>query len=310
MGLGELLSLASALVWAFGVILYRRLGESLSPTALNFLKNLLVLGMMLPTVLLVHGLDLPAMSATTVLVCLLSGMLGIAVADTLYFQALNTLGAGRTGIVGNFYSPFVILLSYVFLAERLSLLQVAGFALVSIGVLLVSQRERRPVLANPPSGGNAGDDGGGSVAADRAQLKSVLVGMLAVFLMAAAIVMVKRILEAHELLWVVLLRLIGGVLGMLLIFALRRRWPVFRKAGAAIQWGWLLLAAFLGQYLSMILWLGGYKYTQASVAAILNETASVFIVILAWLILGEAMHRRKFAGVVVSMAGVGCMLAG
>jgi drug/metabolite transporter (DMT)-like permease len=292
MGLGEALSLASALVWAFGVILYRRLGRTLSPTALNFLKNLLVLGMMLPTVLIWHGLGLPPMDAATIAVCLLSGVLGIAVADTLYFRALNTLGAGRTGIIGNFYSPFVILLSYVFLAERLSLLQVAGFALVSIGVLLVSQRDRGEGLPDPT------------------QLKGVLTGMLAVFLMAAAIVMVKRILEAHELLWVVLLRLVGGLLGMLLIFALRRRWPEFRRAGAAIQWGWLLLAAFLGQYLSMILWLGGYKYTQASVAAILNETASVFIVILAWLILGEAMSRRKFGGVALSMAGVGCMLAG
>ncbi len=292
MGLGELLSLASALVWAFAVIIYRRLGETLSPTALNFLKNLLVLGMVLPTVLLVHGLGFPTFTVSTVIICLVSGLLGIALADTLYLRALNTLGAGRTGIVGNFYSPFVILLSYVFLAERLSILQVAGFALVSVGVLLVSQRDRGEVLP------------------DRAQLKGVLTGMLAVFLMAAAIVMVKRILEEHELLWVVLLRLIGGVLGMLLIFAVRRRWPVFRKAGAAIQWGWLVLAAFLGQYLAMILWLGGYKFTQASVAAILNETASVFIVILAWLILGEAMHRRKFAGVVVSMAGVGCMIAG
>jgi drug/metabolite transporter (DMT)-like permease len=292
MGLGESLSLASALMWAFGVILYRRLGETLSPTALNFLKNLLVLGMVLPTVLLLHGFRLPAMDALTVAVCVLSGMLGIAVADTLYFRALNTLGAGRTGIIGNFYSPFVILLSYIFLAERLAPVQIAGFALVSFGVLLVSQRDQ------------------GGPLPDRVQLMGVLTGMLAVFLMAAAIVMVKRILEAHALLWVVLLRLLGGILGMLLLFALRRRWPEFRPGGAAIQWGWLLLAAFLGQYLSMILWLGGYKYTQASVAAILNETASVFIVVLAWLILGEAMHRRKLAGVVISMLGVGCMLAG
>ena len=40
-------------------------------------------------------------------------------------------------------------------------------------------------------------------------------------------------------------------------------------------------AAFVGQCLSMVLWLAGYKYAPASIAAILNETSSVFIVLLA-----------------------------
>lgn len=53
-------------------------------------------------------------------------MIGIGLADTLYFRALNRLGAGRMGIVGNFYSPFVLVLSFVFLGERLSALQGVG----------------------------------------------------------------------------------------------------------------------------------------------------------------------------------------
>jgi drug/metabolite transporter (DMT)-like permease len=284
--LGEILALASALAWAVGVVLYRRLGETLPPLALNFLKNLLVLGFVLPTVPLLHGLAWPTLSSGELLTCLLSGVLGIALADTLYFRALNRLGASRAGVIGNFYSPFVIVLSYLFLAERLAPVQIAGFLLVSVGVFLVGRPER--------NGEGSGD------------LAAVLTGALAIFLMAAAIVMVKRILEAEPLLWIVLLRLLGGILGMLLIFAFTG-FP--RALGAArIRWSLLLPAAFVGQYLSMIFWLGGYKYTQASVAAILNESSSVFIVLLAWLLLGERLSTLTAVGVVLSLAGIACML--
>ncbi|MCU0756025.1 MAG: EamA family transporter [Xanthomonadales bacterium] len=95
-GLGEVLSITAAATWALGVILYRKLGADLPPLLLNLLKNALVLALMVPTVLLTHGLGWPALSPAALGVVLLSGALGIALADTLYFRALNDLGAGPT----------------------------------------------------------------------------------------------------------------------------------------------------------------------------------------------------------------------
>src|SRR5438128_1303015 len=106
-GLGEACSILSALAWAIGIMLYRQLGASLSPLRLNFLKNLLVLGMMLPAIPLAHGFEIPRFSAFQLFAAITSGVVGIGIADTLYFRALNELGAGRMGIIGNFYSPLV-----------------------------------------------------------------------------------------------------------------------------------------------------------------------------------------------------------
>ncbi|HSS07133.1 MAG TPA: DMT family transporter [Rhodanobacteraceae bacterium] len=291
MGIGEACSIGAALSWAGGVIVYKRLGETLSPLTLNLAKNVLVLGMIAPTVLLVHGPQIPALPASAIALSLVSGVLGIALADTLYFRALNTLGAGRMGIVGNFYSPFVIVLSFVLLGERLNGLQLAGFALVSGGVLIVSSHDPHKRLS-------------------RAELRrGAMLGVTAVLLMASAIVMVKRILEVQPLLWIVLLRLIGGVVGMLVLFAWRREPLPIPGRGIHLRWPLLVLAAFLGQYVSMVLWMAGYKYTEASVAAVLNETASVFIVLLAALFLREGLDARRLAGVTCTLSGVACMLA-
>jgi drug/metabolite transporter (DMT)-like permease len=292
--LGELFSLLSAMAWAVGVILYRKLGTRLPPLALNFLKNCLVLGMLLPLVPLLHGFELPRMGPATIAIALGSGVIGIALADTLYFRALNELGAGRMGVVGNLYSPFVIVLSFLFLGERLTLLQGGGFVLVSAGVLLVARPAAR--AAEPESREPA------------RRTRGVLYGVAAIALMAIAIVMVKRTLETQPLLWVTLLRLLGALLGMAAIALSSGQWRRLGPRGARFDWRLLLLAAFVGQCLAMVLWLAGYKYTQASIAAILNETASIFILLLAWLWLREPIGRRGVLGVTLTLSGVAMML--
>lgn len=291
-GIGEALALGSAAAWAVGVILARQLGASLPPLALNLMKNGLVLVLLAPVVLFLHAGQWPQMPARDLALVLASGVLGIALADTLYFRALNELGAGRMGVIGNLYSPLVLLMGFLWLDERLGARQWLGFGLVGLGVLLV---------ARPPSEWRT---------RPAHTLRGVLIGMSAIALMAIAIVMVKRVLEEQPLLWVTLLRLIGAVGGLLLIAA----WPAMRRHRAfdprRVPWHRLILAALIGQGLSMVFWLGGYKYTSASVAAILNESASVFLVILAALWLREPLGRRGVVGVLLTFSGIACMLLG
>jgi drug/metabolite transporter (DMT)-like permease len=139
--------------------------------------------------------------------------------------------------------------------------------------------------------------------------RGLATGALAVALMAVAIVMVKQVLETEPFWWIVLLRVGGAVAGLLLLVAAS---PSLRAglaaSGPPTRWGVLFVAAFVGQFLSMAMWLGGYKYTDASIASVLNETASIFIVVLAAIFLGEALSRRKIAGVAVTLAGVICMM--
>ncbi len=291
MGIGEACAVGSALTWSGGVIIYKRLGEILPPLQLNLLKNVIVLLVLVPTLLLTPGTGWPSLPPMAIGLAMLSGVIGIAIADTLYFRALNALGAARMGIIGNLYSPFVIVLSFAFLGERLNALQIVGFVLVTAGVVLVTRRKAEKRL-------------------DAKQLRAgVINGAVAVILMAVAIVMVKRVLEGQPLLWVVTLRLFGGAIGLATAFF----WcgePLLPKDPALprLRWEVVLAGALLGQYVSMMLWLAGYKYTQASVAAILNETSSIFIVLLAWMFLREGLGVRKIIGVCFTISGVACML--
>ena len=267
-GIGEAMALGSAATWAVGVILARQLGVHLPPLALNLLKNGLVLAVLAPVALVLHAGAWPSLPAEE---------LAIVVAS---------------GVIGNLYSPLVLLLGFLFLDERLGAGQWLGFALVGLGVLLVSR---------PP---------GEWRTHPQHTVRGVVIGLAAIALMAIAIVMVKRTLETQPLLWVTALRLAGAVAGLLGLAALPAMRARMRFVASEVPWRRLLVAALLGQGLSMVLWLGGYKFTSASVAAILNESASVFVVVLAALWLREPLGKRAFIGVVLTFSGIACILLG
>lgn len=285
-GLGEFYSLACALAWAVAVILFKKSGESLAPVPLNLFKNALGLALMLLTVLAVSGTAWPGIPPAAVAVALFSGFLGIGVGDTLYFRALNAVGASRMAVAQTLYSPFVIVLSAAYLSERLSLLQCAGVALVLGGILMVN---RVP-----------------AVNLDRAALRrGIAEAALSVLAMAAGVVIAKPLLEAHDFLWIVTLRIVGGVLGMLMFLPSARDVAGIRAAFSGVRhWPHVIAGSVIGSYVSMMLWLAGYKYTQASVAAVLNEMAAVFILGLAALFLGDRLRPAQLAGSTVAIAGV------
>lgn len=285
--MGEFFSVACAAVWALAVVMFRRSGESLPAFELNLFKNTLGVLLLIPTVWLTEGLQPPDFDAQRWFIVLLSGVIGIAVADTWYLRALNLMGAARTGVVATMFSPFVILLSIAFLGEAMKAWQLAGFVLVLSGILLVTWRQKRQDISM------------------RALKAGVMYGAGAVLLMAIGIVMVKPVLEGEHFFWVVALRLAAGSVVMLLLVVVRNNWSqVVARYREPQPWTTIIIASILASYVSMLLWLAGYRLTDASIASVLNETAAAFIVLFAWLILKEPLNLRRIGGVVLTFLGV------
>jgi drug/metabolite transporter (DMT)-like permease len=186
----------------------------------------------------------------------------------------------------------VVLLSMVFLGERLALWQWLGFVMVLAGILVVVyQRHYRSV--------------------DQAALvKGIALAASSVFLSAAAVVAMKPILVNDGFFWMAALRLLAGVVGMLLIVALRRQFSTTLNIVINGQHKWvsIVVASVFGTYFAMLFWLGGFKYTDASIASVLNETANMFIVLMAWLFLNEELGKRKIWGAALTFVGVGIFL--
>ncbi len=140
-------ALAAAFCWAFSSLLWRRLPTSLSAARLNLLKNLLAVALLLPLALV-----LPWQMAPRALVLLaLSGVLGIALGDTLFFAALRRLGTRRTLTIDAGGPAVTSLAGVALLGEVPRPAQWLGIALITLAVLLVvhqrAPREDQPAGA-------------------------------------------------------------------------------------------------------------------------------------------------------------------
>lgn len=254
--------------------------------SLNMFKNILAFGLFIPTVYVFGEMLLRPAPLQIYLILLLSGFIGIAIGDTLFFGSLNHLGAGLSAIVICMYSPFIITLSLIFLKERLTALQVIGALMIICAVLIATLEKRRNT-----------HDG-------KKTIIGVVLGILASAAMAAGVVLMKPILEESPLVWTTLVRLCGGIIGLIIVFAVYpQRQRLVDSLVKTKSWTNTVVGSAIGAYLAMLVWLGGMKYTQASVASALNQTSTIFIFIFAALLLKEPMNRRRIMGIILAFAG-------
>jgi len=69
-------------------------------------------------------------------------------------------------------------------------------------------------------------------------------------------------------------------------------------------WPAMIPGTVMGTYVSLLFWLGGMKYTLASTAAALNQTATLWTFVLAVLLLHEPITRGRLIGLLGGLAGV------
>lgn len=192
-----------------------------------------------------------------------------------------------TAIVDCFYSPFIIGLSIIFLGESLTAIQVCGVVLIISAVLTAT---------HPKGRGNISRND---------LFWGILWGILAMASTAAGIVMIKPILEYSPILWAVEVRLMGGVIVLMLVLLFHpSRRKIISSLYSSGSWRYTISGSFCGAYLAMMLWLAGMKFTQASIAAALNQTSNIFIFVFAAFILKEKINLQRTIAIIMAIIGV------
>jgi drug/metabolite transporter (DMT)-like permease len=284
---GETLSLAAALSWAVAVILFKRSGETVPPYALTFFRAAVGSVLLLATIAASAGTLWHRAPLRDYLLLCLSGWVAIAVSDTLFHMALNRTGAGINAIVDCLYSPCVVVLASVWIGERIRPAQVLGMALIIGGVVLTSRLD-------PPHG-----------TCLRTLVAGIVYGALAMIALAIGVVIAKPVLDRSPVVWATTVRQVAATAAMVpFALASRHRGAVAEAFRPAPAWRFSLSGAVLGSYLALMLWIGGMKHTQASTAAILNQTNTVFVLVLASVFLGEAFTKRKALAAALALAGI------
>jgi len=282
------------------VILFRKSGEHVTPVALNTFKGVIALLLFFVSMLwLKIPFFPPDRTSTDWMILLLSGAVGIGIADTLFFASLNRLGASGSAIIDCAYSPAVILCAFLYLGEpiRLTLLLALAFMICAIWI----------GSSEPAPGGleqSLRNQSGVLQQGLRNQRVGILLGVSSMLLMAIGIVMAKPVLNQANVWWATPVRLVGGQM----LLTMQAITPMHRSSMRQIFqmsriWLVAIPSAFLGSYLALVAWIAGMKYSPAGIAGILNQLSTIFVPILAALFLKERLTKKKILAILLGFSG-------
>ncbi len=282
---GDLCAIACGFFWSFAVILMRVSGFSIPAIPLTFFKSFVaILGFV--GVLLVSRQPLWwELDGMTYLRLVASAVLGISMADTMFVAALNRLGASLQALADCIYAPAMCLVGLLLFGETLGAGELLGGALVVSGVFVGLVRTRE-------------------IAHSRHLYSGAALAAGAHITMAFGILMVRDVFREVSLVWVAGFRFTVAtavLAGAALLFGRGSTLMMgFRKWRT---WKLTLPMALLGPFLATLFWIAGFKYETAGRAAIYNQLSTVFIILLAWLVLREEMTRRKAVGIALALTG-------
>lgn len=140
--LAQIACLVSTVFYSFAAIYGRRLSQSaLTPMAVATGQTITAALLMIPLVLIVdQPWTIAGPSTPSTLAAITLALFSTALAYTLYFRLIDRSGASNAQLVAFLMPILAVILGILFLGETLSVEQIAGAALIAIGLVILDGR--------------------------------------------------------------------------------------------------------------------------------------------------------------------------
>jgi len=134
----------------------------------------------------------------------------------------------------------------------------------------------------------------------------VFFGILTEVSMVVAILTIRDIFRREDVIWVITVRfLIGSLMSIpFFLFMKGNAKELIDYVRKPIKMKWIWIGTFLGPFLATIFWFLGFKFTDVAKAAVLNQTSTVMIFLLAAFFLKEPLGKRRIFAVIMAFLGV------
>ena len=238
---------------------------------------------------------------------MLSGLFGIGLGDSAYFQALPRLGSRRTFLIFQCSAvPFAALIEFLWLGTRLTFWEISCVAVILVGVCIalapddhmkISARDWKIGIAASVIGSIGGAFGSVIIRKGYAAL-------------AASHLTADAGTTGYQ-------RMLGGIVPpivMLLVLKWRsahEHGPVFEKKTWQMSlektrrvWPWVFANALAGQTLGVTCMQWALKTTQAGVVQAIIATSPLVLLPMTRIVEGEKISARSVVGASVAVVGV------
>jgi len=291
--MGAAAALGAALCWAIAPIMFTLGGREIGAVNINRMRLLVACFLLLVTHLITLGIPSPgALGATRLAWLIGSGIMGLAVGDTLLLKALMLIGPRLVTLMMTLVPLMSALLGWFWFGEGLSTFEAGGAILCLTGVMVVVTAHK--------SRTEPGDR--------HAFRKGLLLAAGAALGQTLGLLFAKQGLQGDiPVLSAVLVRMLAALAVMW--FMHMRQVPFIHPNKIGRRELLLILSgAAIGPYLGVWLSIVAVAMTRIGLAATLMGTTPVLILPLSHWILKERIGWRAVFGSVLTLVGIAIMV--
>ena len=282
---GIIFALLSTISWALCAIVFKKLGEKLDPINLTAFKAVLSSLLLLIIVLLTNSNI--NISFENIHIIALSGIIGIALGDSLFFASLNKLSPFVLSTI-MFSLPCVFsgLFGMFFLKEIPTLQTIIGILIIfsGLGFLIFPIKEKSAI---------------------KTKASGVIFAILSIICTTYSLTLIKPILINDSTLVITMYRMFFGGLSLLIFLLLRKKmtsWKnifkdklYFKKLCATI-----FLATIGGFYLSLL----ALKHCQLIITTSIMSLEPFFILLIMILFYKYKPSKKEIIGISIALIGI------
>ncbi|MFA9403512.1 MAG: DMT family transporter [Anaerolineales bacterium] len=291
--IGGLAALGTSILWAAGSTFFTFASRELGSVTVNRVRLLLATIFLAITHLAINGALIPVnVEPETWFWFVLSGVIGLVLGDAFLFQAFVWIGPRLSMLLMSLAPVISVIFSWIFLAERLTLLQVLGIGITVLGVSTVILDRGK---LNQANGQN------------RNYLKGLLFGLGGAVGQALGLITSKVGLNAGvsplsgNLIRVFSAAVIMWVIALLMNQAKVTIDSVWQSGRAR---SFLLMGTLAGPFLGVWLSLVAIQHTPVAVATTLMSLAPIILLPVGKIVFKESIGWRAIVGTVVAVSGV------
>ena len=141
--IGIISAFGAAISWTYACFIWRSQTEKYKSIEINLVKNIIAFLIFLPAFINIHNL----IDLKSLIILLLSGVVGIGLGDTFYIKSLQVIGTRRTLSIETLSPLLAALSGELFINENLALRSYVGIVIISIS-LLILLRQKTNLLVN------------------------------------------------------------------------------------------------------------------------------------------------------------------
>lgn len=292
---GELAALLTAVFWTVTALAFESASRKVGSLSVNLLRLGTAFIFLSVYALVSRGKAFPVDAGAHQWIWLsLSGLVGFVLGDLFLFQSYVVIGSRISMLIMSLAPPMAAIIGWITMGETLTLKQAIAMAVVLAGIVLVVLERQ-----------SADENGNGKRVRFSYPIGGILLAFGGALGQAGGLVLSKYGMAGYDVIPSVQIRVITGIVGFTVFFALSKKW---RNLIEAVQNGKamrrLLVGAFFGPFLGVSFSLLAIKYTSTGVASALMSIVPVLIIAPAVVVFKEKITAKELAGAIITVVGV------